>query len=110
MARQLDCDLVDMMYILDEPSIGLHPRDINQMIKMLDKLKQKGNSVFVIEHDPAVIRCADHIIDIGPEAGSLGGEIVFLGNYEGLTKSYLTISKDTIQINEIKKHNCRIPE
>ena len=87
MARQLDCDLVDMMYILDEPSIGLHPRDINQMIHMLGKLKEKGNSVFVVEHDPAVIKCADHIIDIGPEAGSLGGEIVFSGNYEGLTKS-----------------------
>jgi excinuclease UvrABC ATPase subunit len=88
MARQLDCDLVDMMYILDEPSIGLHPRDISRMIKMLSKLKEKGNSVFVVEHDPAVIRCADHIIDIGPEAGSLGGEIVFSGNYEGLTKSW----------------------
>ena len=87
MARQLDCDLVDMMYILDEPSIGLHPRDISQMIKMLGKLKTKGNSVFVVEHDPAVIRRADYIIDMGPEAGSLGGEIVFTGIYEGLTKS-----------------------
>jgi len=87
MARQLDCDLVDMMYILDEPSIGLHPRDISQMIKMLAKLKKKGNSVFVVEHDPAVIRCADYIIDMGPEAGSLGGEIVFTGTFEGLTKS-----------------------
>ena len=87
MARQLDCDLVDMMYILDEPSIGLHPRDINQLIEMLIKLKEKGNSVFIVEHDPALIKCAEHIIDIGPKAGSLGGKIIFSGDYNGLIKS-----------------------
>jgi len=87
MARQLDCDLVDMMYILDEPSIGLHPRDINQLIKMLIELKEKGNSVFIVEHDPALIKCADHIIDIGPKAGNLGGKIIFSGDYNGLIKS-----------------------
>jgi excinuclease UvrABC ATPase subunit len=87
MARQLDCDLVDMMYIMDEPSIGLHPRDINKLIEMLVKLKEKGNSVFVVEHDPALIRCAEHIIDIGPKAGSLGGKIIYSGTFEGLKKS-----------------------
>ena len=87
MARQLDCDLVDMMYILDEPSIGLHPRDINKLIEMLIKLKEKGNSVFIVEHDSALIKCAEHIIDIGPKAGSLGGKIIFSGDYNGLIKS-----------------------
>ncbi|MFH1174173.1 MAG: excinuclease ABC subunit UvrA [archaeon] len=87
MARQLDCDLVDMMYIMDEPSIGLHPRDINKLIEMLVKLKEKGNSVFIVEHDPALIRCAEYIIDIGPKAGSLGGKIIYSGTFEGLKKS-----------------------
>jgi len=87
MARQLDCDLVDMMYILDEPSIGLHPRDISKLIEMLIKLKEKGNSVFVVEHDPALIKCADYIIDIGPYAGSKGGEVIYSGTFEGLKKS-----------------------
>lgn len=87
MARQLDCDLVDMMYIMDEPSIGLHPRDISKLIEMLFKLKEKGNSVYVVEHDPAVIRHAEHIIDIGPGAGSQGGEIIYSGSFEGLKNS-----------------------
>ena len=87
MARQLDCDLVDMMYIMDEPSIGLHPRDINKLIEMLVQLKEKGNSVFIVEHDSALIRCAEHIIDIGPKAGNLGGEIIYSGTFEGLIKS-----------------------
>jgi excinuclease ABC A subunit len=87
MARQLDCDLVDMMYIMDEPSIGLHPRDISKLIEMLFKLKEKGNSVYVVEHDPAVICHAEHIIDIGPGAGSQGGEILYSGSYEGLKQS-----------------------
>lgn len=87
MARQLDCDLVDMMYIMDEPSIGLHPKDISKLIEMLFKLKDKGNSVFVVEHDPAIIRCAEHIIDVGPKAGILGGKIVYNGPFEGLKES-----------------------
>lgn len=87
MARQLDCDLVDMMYVMDEPSIGLHPRDVNKLIEMLVKLKEKGNSVFIVEHDPDLIGCAEHIVDIGPKAGSLGGEIVYSGTFEGLKKS-----------------------
>jgi excinuclease UvrABC ATPase subunit len=86
MARQLDCDLVDMMYILDEPSIGLHPKDIGQLLDMLRKLRDKGNSVLIVEHDPAVMACAEHVVDIGPRAGSLGGEIVFSGSLSDLKK------------------------
>ncbi|MEI6633528.1 MAG: excinuclease ABC subunit UvrA [Chlamydiota bacterium] len=87
MARQLGCDLVDLMYILDEPSIGLHPKDIHAMIGMLKRLRDKGNSVLVVEHDPAVIRCADYAVDIGPSAGSRGGEVVYAGTVEGLLRS-----------------------
>ncbi|HOX97041.1 MAG TPA: excinuclease ABC subunit UvrA [bacterium] len=87
MARQLDCDLVDMMYIMDEPSIGLHPRDINKLIEILRQIKEKGNSVFVVEHDPAIIKAAEYIIDVGPRAGSRGGEIVYAGDLAGLKNS-----------------------
>lgn len=87
MARQLDCDLVDMMYILDEPTIGLHARDTQSMISLLKALRDKGNSVLVVEHDPAVIMAADHIVDVGPGAGEHGGEIVYNGPPESLSGS-----------------------
>ena len=80
MARQLDCDLVDLIYILDEPSIGLHPKDSSKLIDILKQLRDKGNSVLVVEHDPDIIKCADHVIDVGPKAGALGGEIVYFRN------------------------------
>ena len=87
MARQLDCDLVDMMYILDEPTIGLHPRDNEQLVAMLRRLRDKGNSVLVVEHDPEVMRAADHLIDVGPGSGGAGGRIVFEGPYAELCRS-----------------------
>jgi excinuclease UvrABC ATPase subunit len=87
MARQLDCDLVDMMYILDEPSIGLHPKDNFKLIEMLKKLKDKGNSVLVVEHDPDIIKSTDWIVDIGPKAGKEGGNILFSGEYADLLKT-----------------------
>lgn len=87
MARQMDCDLVDLMYILDEPSIGLHPRDTEKLIGMLKKLRDKGNSVFVVEHDPDIIRCADYVVDIGPAAGANGGKIIYSGTIGKFDKS-----------------------
>lgn len=87
MARQLDCDLVDLMYILDEPSVGLHPRDNQKLIAILQKLRDKGNSVFVVEHDPEIILSADYAVDIGPAAGALGGEVVYAGPIAGLKDS-----------------------
>ncbi len=87
MARQLDCNLVDLMYILDEPSIGLHPRDTRNLVEMLYRLRDKGNSVLVVEHDPDIIMSADYVVDIGPGAGSYGGEIIYTGTPEGLLKS-----------------------
>ncbi len=87
MARQLDCDLINLMYILDEPSIGLHPRDNHKLIEMLGKLRDKGNSVFVVEHDPDIIQSAEYIIDIGPHAGTKGGEVVYAGPAKGIKDS-----------------------
>ncbi len=85
--KQLSSSLIDVMYIFDEPSIGLHPRDIHRMNELLQKLRDKGNTVIVVEHDPDVIRVADHIVDIGPKAGSAGGEIVYEGSYGGLLEA-----------------------
>ncbi len=76
-----------VLYILDEPSIGLHPRDVNKLNNLLIKLRDKGNTVLVVEHDPDVIKIADHIVDIGPRAGRDGGKIVYQGSYEDLLKS-----------------------
>jgi excinuclease UvrABC ATPase subunit len=75
---------VDVLYIFDEPSIGLHPRDVHRLNDLLQKLRDKGNTVLVVEHDPAVIQVADHIVDVGPYAGSRGGTIVYEGSVEGL--------------------------
>ena len=80
MARQLDCDLVGLMYVLDEPSIGLHPRDVDKLIDLLRHLRDLGNSVIVVEHHAAVIAAADHVIEIGPGAGSRGGRLDFEGS------------------------------
>jgi excinuclease UvrABC ATPase subunit len=87
MARQLDCNLVDMLYVLDEPSIGLHPRDTDKLLTILNRLRDKGNSVFVVEHDPEIIRSAEWIIDIGPKAGINGGQLVYSGEPEGITNT-----------------------
>ena len=85
--KQLSSSLIDVMYIFDEPSIGLHPRDIHLMNELLQKLRDKGNTVLVVEHDPAVIGIADHIVDVGPRAGTAGGEVVYEGDYRGLLES-----------------------
>lgn len=87
MVKHLNSNLVDLMYIFDEPSIGLHSRDVHKLNNLLKKLRDKGNTVIVVEHDPDVIKIADHIIDVGLRAGKYGGEIVYEGTYENLLKS-----------------------
>jgi excinuclease ABC subunit A len=87
LAGSLGSSLVGSMYILDEPSIGLHPRDTERLIGILKKLRDLGNTVIVVEHDEDIMRAADLIVDIGPEAGVLGGEVVFRGTQEELMKS-----------------------
>jgi excinuclease UvrABC ATPase subunit len=87
MVKHLGSSLVDVTYIFDEPSIGLHPRDVHRLNELLVKLRDKGNTVIVVEHDPDVIRVADHVVDMGPGAGSAGGEVVFEGRYADLRSS-----------------------
>ena len=103
LATSLGSSLVGSMYILDEPSIGLHQRDTVQLIKILRTLNKLGNTVIVVEHDEDIIKAADEIIDLGPEAGSLGGELIFQGDHKQLLKSksltakYLT-GKEKIEV------------
>ncbi|HEX2314427.1 MAG TPA: excinuclease ABC subunit UvrA [Thermomonospora sp.] len=82
--RHLGSALTGMTYIFDEPSVGLHPRDVHRLNDLLVQLRDKGNTVLVVEHDPDVIAVADHVIDIGPGAGTHGGEVVFQGTVEAL--------------------------
>ena len=96
LATSLGSSLVGSMYILDEPSIGLHPKDTEKLIEVLKSLRDLGNTVIVVEHDEEIMKAADEIIDIGPEAGSYGGEVVSAGNYaeilvaDTLTGKYLS--------------------
>ncbi len=85
--KHLSSSLMDVMYIFDEPSVGLHPRDVHRMNELLQKLRDKGNTVIVVEHDPDVIKAADHIVDVGPRAGNRGGTIVYEGSFAGLLTS-----------------------
>ena len=87
LATSLGSSLVGSMYILDEPSIGLHPKDTERLIKVLLSLRDLGNTVIVVEHDEDIMKAADMIIDIGPEAGTLGGNLVAQGSYEEILKS-----------------------
>ena len=92
LATNLGSSLVGALYVLDEPSIGLHPRDSERLIKLLHNLRDIGNTVLVVEHDEEMMRAADHILDIGPAAGELGGKIVYEGDFEGLLKSGATLT------------------
>ncbi|KAB7756320.1 ATP-binding cassette domain-containing protein [Mycolicibacterium mucogenicum] len=87
MIRHLGSALTDVTYVFDEPTIGLHPHDITRMNELLIQLRDKGNTVLVVEHKPEVIAIADHVVDLGPEAGSRGGEVVYEGTVKGLRGS-----------------------
>jgi len=125
LATSLGSSLVGSMYILDEPSIGLHPKDTERLIKVLKDLRNLGNTVIVVEHDEDIMKEADYIIDIGPEAGSFGGDVVAEGNFDEILKSdsltakYLNkelrievplkrrSSKNSIQIVGAREHNLQ---
>jgi excinuclease ABC subunit A len=87
LTRMLGSNLTSSMYILDEPSIGLHPRDTNRLVSVLRRLRDLGNTVVVVEHEEDIIAAADYLVDIGPEAGVHGGEVVFAGNYTDIDKA-----------------------
>jgi excinuclease UvrABC ATPase subunit len=84
LVRQLGSSLTDVTYVFDEPTIGLHPHDIQRINDLLLQLRDQGNTVLVIEHKPEAIEIADHVVDLGPGAGSAGGEVVFDGTVDGL--------------------------
>src|SRR5215470_15573627 len=87
MIRQLGSALTDVTYVFDEPTVGLHPHDIQRMNELLLRLRDKGNTVLVVEHKPETIVIADHVVDLGPGAGTGGGEVVFEGSLDGLRAS-----------------------
>ncbi|OZB95344.1 excinuclease ABC subunit UvrA [Paenibacillus sp. XY044] len=108
MVKHLNGSLVDVTYIFDEPSVGLHPRDVHRLNELLQKLRDKGNTVLVVEHDPDVIKVADHIVDVGPHAGSRGGNIVYEGSYPGLLESG-TLTGNYMMRQLGLKQDCRQP-
>ena len=127
LATNLGSLLVGTLYVLDEPSIGLHPRDNSRLIKILENLRDIGNTLIVVEHDEETMRAADHIVDIGIHAGEFGGELVFEGNFEQLMKSEVSltakylrgdseikvpqkrrpVTEDKIEIVSAREHNLR---
>lgn len=104
MVKHLSGSLVDVVYIFDEPSVGLHPRDVHRLNELLQKLRDKGNTVIVVEHDPDVIQVADHIVDVGPYAGSRGGTIMYEGSFSGLLESDTLTGNHMKQAMPIKEH------
>ncbi len=108
LANALGSSLIGSLYVLDEPTIGLHPRDNDRLISILKSLRDIGNTVLVVEHDPEMIIAADNIIDIGPFAGTYGGEVVFSGSYDellksnGLTGKFMS-GRKTIPIPEVRR-------
>lgn len=97
MVKYLSSTLTGLMYIFDEPSTGLHPRDVHRLNELLVKLRDKGNTVLVVEHDPDVIQIADYIVDVGPNAGSNGGIIMYSGSYQDF------LSSDTLTANYLSR-------
>src|SRR5690606_30740143 len=109
LATSLGSALVGSVYVLDEPSIGLHPRDTARLIKVLKSLRDVGNTVLVVEHEQEMMQAADHLIDIGPEAGVNGGQLIFQGDYEqilrhgdSLTGKYLS-GEETIPVPKTRR-------
>jgi excinuclease ABC subunit A len=126
LAAALSAPLVGTLFVLDEPSIGLHARDNHRLVEILLSLKEIGNTVMVVEHDPEIIKSADNLIDLGPRAGEGGGEVIFNGpieeffkNHDSLTAQYLRgekeikipedrrISRSFIEIKDAHKHNLK---
>jgi len=85
--KHLSSSLVDAMYVFDEPSVGLHPRDVHRLNELLQQLRDRGNTVLVVEHDPDVIKVADHVVDLGPHAGSQGGQVMYEGPFKDLSSA-----------------------
>jgi excinuclease UvrABC ATPase subunit len=102
--KHLSSSLVDVMYIFDEPSVGLHPRDVHRLNDLLQQLRDRGNTVLVVEHDPDVIKVADHIVDVGPQAGSQGGQVMYEGPLKNLLSADTLTGKYMKQPVSVKSH------
>ncbi|ATB40527.1 ABC transporter [Cystobacter fuscus] len=102
MVRHLGSSLTDVTYIFDEPSVGLHPHDVGRLAGLMQQLRDKGNTVLIVEHKPDMIAIADHVVDMGPKAGSQGGRIVYEGTYEGLLGSGTLTGKHMKKYQPIK--------
>ena len=109
LVRYMGSSLCGMIYIFDEPSTGMHPRDVHRMTRLLKSLRDKGNTVLVVEHDKDIISIADEVIDIGPQAGKNGGEVLFQGSYEGLLKSGTKTGNALSSVIKVKE-NPRKPK
>ncbi len=105
LATSLGSNLVGSMYILDEPSIGLHPRDTARLVKVLQNLRDLGNTVIVVEHEEDIMKAADEILDIGPGAGRYGGELVFQGDHKALLKAKNSLTADYL----LEKEKIEVP-
>jgi len=112
LARSLGSALTDTLYVLDEPSIGLHARDIHRLLKSLQRLREGGNTVIVVEHDPDVIRSADEVIDLGPGAGRSGGTVVFQGEVKSLMKKEDSITAGCLRgaMSHVPMRSLRKPK
>ena len=109
LVRYMGSSLCGMIYIFDEPSTGMHPRDVHRMTRLLENLRDKGNTVLVVEHDKDILSIADEVIDIGPLAGKNGGQVLFQGNYENLLISG-TRTGDALSHQITVKRNVRKPK
>src|SRR5205814_10568632 len=90
----LGASLVNTLFVMDEPSVGLHPRDVGRLVRVMHDLRDKGNTLLVVEHEEAIIRASDHVIDIGPGRGERGGELVFSGELEEMVIRGKALSAD----------------
>ncbi|WP_334352385.1 excinuclease ABC subunit UvrA [Companilactobacillus sp. HBUAS56257] len=121
-AKYLTSSLSDLVYVLDEPSVGLHPHDIKMITKSLKKLKEQGNTIVLVDHNPAIISAADYVVEIGPKAGKAGGTVTFKGTYPELLKSDTITgqmlrtpiefrqpraSNDWIKVENVNSHNLK---
>jgi excinuclease ABC A subunit len=109
LVKHLGSDLTGLTYIFDEPSVGLHPRDVGRLNALLRALRDKGNTVLVVEHDPDVIQIADHVVEVGPRAGVHGGEIVFEGTFEQLRTAGTVTGLGLRRAGEVRTA-CRTPK
>jgi excinuclease ABC subunit A len=105
LATQLRAGLFGVLYVLDEPSAGLHPADAEPLLEVLDRLRRAGNSLFVVEHDMDVVRRADWVVDVGPGAGELGGDVLYSGPVDGLAEVYSSVTRRYLFDRKVLQHN-----